>query len=94
MTDEDIAIWTWLCLRNTGVMGAVVAGLQRFYQACDRHDAQLMWWAQRHPQECEVIPASDEPTDPYRIHIRAWIAPPDVESAREWPDIEGCSQSR
>jgi hypothetical protein len=36
----------------------------------DRHDYELMRWAQRHREYQEVIPVADDPLDPYRVHIR------------------------
>jgi hypothetical protein len=51
-TDEDAAISVYLCLRNPGVMGRLVAGLFRFYQAADRRDARIMYLCGRALGNC------------------------------------------
>lgn len=86
LTSEDSWIWGFASYPRDICDSCFARTLYGESMEQDRRDAELMWWAQRHPEHFEVIPVSADPLDPYRIHIRAWIAPPEVASEGEWPE--------
>lgn len=67
LTQNDAAIWSWLCLYNKSVNGRIVAGLYRFCQAADRRDAERMYLR-------ELAKAQSEryPDERWATHRRAW----------------------
>jgi hypothetical protein len=63
LTTEDFGIWVRSVVRFAKFQGELI-DVGAFSRRADRRDAELMWWAQRHPEHYDVIPASTDPADP------------------------------